>query len=134
MTKVLVFGTFDGIHEGHLDFFRQAKKYGDYLVVVVGRDVTVEKVKNRKPLKNETERMGDLQKQDLVDQVLLGNVDDPYKIIAEIKPDVICLGYDQKSFTGSLQKALDNLNFKTQVVRLKAFKPEKYHSSGLNER
>ena len=41
MKKVLVFGTFDGLHEGHKDFLRQAKQYGDHLTVVVGRDSTV---------------------------------------------------------------------------------------------
>ena len=41
----MLFGTFDGLHEGHFDLFRQAKKYGDYLVVVVARDVNVKKIK-----------------------------------------------------------------------------------------
>lgn len=31
--KALAFGTFDGLHEGHEDFFRQAKKFGDNLIV-----------------------------------------------------------------------------------------------------
>ena len=45
MKKVMVFGTFDGLHEGHLDFFRQAREYGDYLIVAVARDVNVKKIK-----------------------------------------------------------------------------------------
>jgi len=28
MKKILVFGTFDGLHSGHLNFLEQAKKYG----------------------------------------------------------------------------------------------------------
>ena len=43
MKRVLIFGTFDGIHEGHLNLFKQAKKYGDYLIVVVGRDENIKK-------------------------------------------------------------------------------------------
>lgn len=35
MIKVLVFGTFDGLHERHIDFFRQAKACGDHLTVIV---------------------------------------------------------------------------------------------------
>ena len=34
MKKVIVFGSFDYIHPGHLNFFEQAKSYGDYLIVV----------------------------------------------------------------------------------------------------
>ncbi|MCI0612613.1 adenylyltransferase/cytidyltransferase family protein, partial [bacterium] len=26
-------GTFDILHSGHLDYFRQAKHFGDYLIV-----------------------------------------------------------------------------------------------------
>jgi len=36
MKKVMCFGAFDGLHPGHLDFFRQAKRYGDFLIVSVG--------------------------------------------------------------------------------------------------
>ncbi|MBI2582387.1 adenylyltransferase/cytidyltransferase family protein, partial [Candidatus Woesearchaeota archaeon] len=31
MKKVMCFGTFDLLHLGHLNYFQQAKKYGDYL-------------------------------------------------------------------------------------------------------
>ena len=43
MKKVIVFGTFDILHQGHLDFFRQAKQYGDYLIVAVAHDENVKK-------------------------------------------------------------------------------------------
>jgi len=43
MKKVMVFGTFDGIHEGAFGSFLAAKKYGDYLVVVVARDKMLKK-------------------------------------------------------------------------------------------
>lgn len=45
MKKVLAFGTFDGFHRGHLSFLEQAKSHGNYLIVVVARDKTAEKVK-----------------------------------------------------------------------------------------
>ena len=34
MAKVMVFGTFDGVHPGHENFFEQAKQHGDYLIAV----------------------------------------------------------------------------------------------------
>ena len=58
--KVMVFGTFDGLHEGHKNFFKQARKYGDYLLVVVGRDKNVEKMKGHLPQRNENERMKEI--------------------------------------------------------------------------
>ncbi|HLC71304.1 MAG TPA: adenylyltransferase/cytidyltransferase family protein, partial [Candidatus Nanoarchaeia archaeon] len=38
MKTVMCFGTFDILHPGHLHYLQQAKKYGDYLMVVIARD------------------------------------------------------------------------------------------------
>lgn len=133
MTKVLVFGTFDGLHEGHKDFFRQAKEYGDYLIVVVGRDSTVLKVKKRLPKFNENDRLEAVQKADFVDYARLGNEGiSPYKVIEDIKPNVICLGYDQTHFTEKLEEKIKEMGLKIEIKRLKAYKPEQFHSSLLN--
>lgn len=129
MKKVLVFGTFDGLHRGHLSLFNQARAYGDYLIVVLARDKTVQKVKKHSPAKNESERLKDLQECELINEVKLGHEDNPYKIIGEIKPDIICLGYDQKSFTDNLSEELRKIGLKTKIYRLKPYEPEKYHSS-----
>jgi len=134
MKKVLVFGTFDGLHEGHKDFFRQAKEYGDFLVVVVGRDSTIVKTKGRPPKFNEEERLKAVQESGLVDEARLGNENmSPYIVIKEISPDIICLGYDQTHFTDKLAVELPKIGLtKVKVKRLKAYKPEKYKSSLLN--
>ena len=52
MRKVMVFGTFDIIHKGHINMLIQAKKLGDFLVVVLACDKTIEAVKNRKSYNN----------------------------------------------------------------------------------
>ena len=134
MKKVLVFGTFDGLHEGHLDFFRQAKEFGDYLVVVVGRDSTVLRVKKRLPKNNVQERLKKVQERTLVSEACLGNEgNDPYKIIKEINPDIICLGYDQTHFTEKLETKLQEMGMgHVKIKRLKAYKPEQFHSSIIN--
>jgi len=133
MKKVMVFGTFDGIHKGHLDFFEQAKAYGEYLIVVVGRDGTVAKVKSRRPERSEKKRVFDLRKYKIANKVLLGGKDDPYGVIERIKPDVIGLGYDQKSFTLNLKNELKKRNLAIKIVRLKAYKPKIYHSSKIRK-
>ena len=131
--KVLVFGTFDGLHEGHKDFFRQAKEFGDYLVVVVGRDSTVSKVKKRLPKFNEDERLVAVQKAPHVDYARLGNEGvSPYEVLKEVNPDVICLGYDQTFFVDKLAEKIKEFSLNIEIKRMVAFKPEIYKSSKLN--
>lgn len=133
MRKVLVFGTFDGIHFGHINLFKQARKYGDYLVVVVARDKTVKKLKNHLPHKNENERLRDLMGCSLINEAIIGGKKNPYKIIKKIKPDIICLGYDQTHFIDDLSGELKKIKLKTKILRLKPYKPRKYHSSIINK-
>ena len=127
MKRVMVFGTFDTLHEGHLDFFKQAKVYGDYLIVVVARDHNVERVKGRKPDLSEDQRFVAIKNLVIVDEVLLGGGSDPYEIIRNKKPEVICLGYDQDAFTANLSAKFPEI----KIIRLKAYKPEIYKSSKL---
>ncbi|KKP31247.1 MAG: hypothetical protein A2312_03370 [Candidatus Staskawiczbacteria bacterium RIFOXYB2_FULL_32_9] len=131
--KVLVFGTFDGIHKGHLSLFKQAKKFGDYLVVVVARDLTVKKVKGHLPKFSEQERLKAVYKCKLVNDAQLGNQKNYYKKIKEIKPQVICLGYDQVVFIDNLEKEIEKMKFKIEIKRLKSFSPDKFKSSLLNK-
>ena len=129
MGKVLIFGSYDVIHPGHRDFFRQAREYGDTLVVVVARDKTIEEVKSQKPKFSEIERLEQLKALDEIDEAILGNPGDKFSIIEEIKPDVICLGYDQTTFADQLESELENRNMKIAIHRLKSHNPEKYKSS-----
>ena len=133
MKKVLVFGTFDGVHPGHINFLEQAKKRGDHLAVVIARDSTVKKVKDHSPIKNENERLAEILKTGLAGEAVLGSDGgNPYSIINDIRPDVICLGYDQRTYTDGLQSELDRLGLKTEIFRMDSFSPEKYHSGIIN--
>jgi FAD synthetase len=123
MKTVLVFGTFDILHKGHLSYFNQARKYGDYLIAIVARDKTVLKIKGKLPRDNELKRLKKVQKE--VDKAVLGFIYDKYKVIKKFKPDVICLGYDQIVDLEKLKK------FKIHIKRLKACEPHKYKSSKL---
>ena len=129
MKKVLIFGTLDGIHKGHLNFFKQAKKYGNYLIVTVARDETVKRIKGKLPLKNEVERMKDIKKCKIIDKVISGDKDNPYKVLKKVKPEVICLGYDQNFFIENLSNEIKRLKLKTKIFRMKPYQPEKFHSS-----
>lgn len=129
MPKAIAFGTFDGFHPGHKFYLDAATVYGD-LTVVVARDATVEKVKGKLPRRNETERLADLQAAGY--NAILGGAGDKYAVLSEIKPDVICLGYDQGAFTEKLPNVLAERGLEAEIVRLPAFHPETYKSSLLN--
>ena len=130
--KVLVFGTFDTIHKGHVHFLKESRKYGDCLIVVVSRDSTALEVKGRYPEKGERERLGNIMKLGLADKALLGNPgSDKYNIIEYIKPDVICLGYDQEAFTQNLEEELRKRGLRVKVVRLKPYMEDVYKSSKI---
>lgn len=130
--KVMVFGTFDIFHLGHRSFLRQAKENGDYLTVVVARDKTVKSVKKQDTKNKEQARLENVQKSMLADEVVLGSLGDKYEVIKKYKPDVICLGYDQKFFIKNLKSKLMDFGLvETEVVRLKSYKPEIYKSSKL---
>jgi cytidyltransferase-like protein len=131
MRKVMVFGTFDILHKGHLNFFRQAKKHGDYLIAVVARDKNVRKIKKKKPRNNEFVRLLNVALVKTVNIAALGSLKDPYKIIEEKKPNIICLGYDQNSYSDKLEEKLKKRKLKTKVIRLKPYKAYKYKSSKL---
>jgi len=130
---VLVFGTFDILHKGHLNFFKQAKKYGNILIVVIARNATVKKVKGKLPRNNEKKRLELVKNAEIVDQALLGLKGNKYKIIKKIKPDIICLGYDQTAFTDSLEKELINLKIKTKIYKMKPYKEKIYKSSKMKD-
>src|SRR4030042_697101 len=107
MRKVVVFCTYDIVPPGHLSFFRQAKKRGDYLVVVVARDKNSEKAKGRPPLNNEKIRLANIRKIKLVDRAILGSrTYNFYQTIRTNEPGLIALGYDQKPTMHRLKKDL----------------------------
>jgi FAD synthetase len=135
-TRILIFGTYDGIHEGHRSFFAQARALAPnpLLIVSLARDVNVKKVKGKLPFETEQERKAALEKEILVDEVVLGALDDDYiaHVLSE-RPDIIALGYDQNgtTYTDSLAEKLSRAGCTARIVRCEPYKPEIYKSSKL---
>lgn len=130
MKKVIAFGTFDLVHPGHVHMLKEAKSYGDYLVVIIARDETVLKVKKHLPLHGENTRLEHVQNLGIADTVRLGNLGDKFAVIDEEKPDIVALGYDQKVPIDKLSAAVED---HVKIVRLSPFKPETYKSSKLKK-
>ena len=127
----MAFGTFDIFHPGHKSYLRQARKLGDYLIVVVARDKTVFQVKNQETRNTEQKRLKIIQGSGLLDEAVLGNLKDKYAVIKKYKPNVIALGYDQNSFSERLEEKLKEFKIKTKIVRLKSYCPKIYKSSKI---
>lgn len=129
MKKVMIFGTFDLLHRGHLDFIRQVQQYGDYLILVLARDETVNKLKGRWPVEDIDQRAQNLAYLNLIDKIIYGKLQGYYLVIKKEKPDVICLGYDQTYLTDQLAEKIKQYGLQTKIVRLKAYQSERYKTS-----
>lgn len=124
----MVFGTFDNLHRGHLNFFKQARNLVKFpfLIVSIARDKNVLKIKGKYPNKNEKKRMILVRKCKLVDKVVLSGMRNHLPHIIREKPDVIALGYDQKAYIQNLKKDLKNKGQIVKIVRLEPYKEKIY--------
>lgn len=83
---VYVDGAFDLFHTGHIEFFKKARELGDYLLVGIHDDQTVNAIKGGNfPVMNLQERvLGALQCR-YVDEVVIGA---PYSVTKDVLEDV----------------------------------------------
>src|SRR5258708_1819650 len=97
MTRIMVFGTFDMVHAGHEDLFRQARALATdpYLIVSIARDSSVKRIKGITSRNSEKERVALVKANPLVDEVVLGQENGYVEHIVAARPDIIALGYDQ---------------------------------------
>lgn len=132
MKKVLVFGTFDRLHRGHINFLDQARRHGDYIIAVVTRDENVKEQKGHLPVERCSTRAIKVRR--FVDKVVVGEKDISYKLIKKIRPDIICIGYDQRPGITEARKILEKIGMeKVLVKKMKPYKPNIYKSSRLNK-
>lgn len=153
MSKVLVFGTFDGIHDGHRAMLREAKTHGTFLVVAVAPDEVATELKSAKPKNSSAKRISLIKAERIADDVLIGDEQiNSWKILRRCRPDVIALGYDQDELRHSLEEYLEKMypdespdedpesrGFqkapkKPRIVQLSAFQPKKYHNRIINKK
>ena len=131
--RILIFGTFDIVHPGHLHLFKQARalagKADAYLIVSLARDKNVLRIKGRAPRSNERTRLARVKALREVDRAVLGAIGDHIPPIVRLKPDIIALGYDQRAYVGGLRSALSKAGVKPKIVRLMPHLPNKYKTS-----
>ncbi|HEY4517020.1 MAG TPA: riboflavin kinase [Candidatus Paceibacterota bacterium] len=132
--RVMIFGTFDMIHQGHENLFEQARKLADnpHLIVSVARDTIVKRIKGFHPKNTELARLAALAEHPHVDEAVLGDAEGYIEHVLDARPDIIALGYDQEGeFVQNLADDLKAAGLETSIIRLQSFEPEKYKTSKL---
>lgn len=113
MKKVLTVGVFDYFHLGHLRLFKNAKKYGDYLIVAVQEGSFILNTKpNARILYTTEQRIELVSALRIVDEVITYDTVD--SLVPSIEFDVFVVGGDQ-NHSGFL-KAIDWCKMNNKLV------------------
>jgi len=104
--RVMVNGTFDIVHRGHLELLQYAKSLGDYLLVAIDTDRRVSELKGpTRPINNQSDRMFMLNSLKCVDYVKLFDSKDALEELIKIyRPNIYVKGSDWKHDNGSIEK------------------------------
>jgi glycerol-3-phosphate cytidylyltransferase-like family protein len=131
--NILTFWSFDVVHKWHHYYLNEAKKYWDKLITIIATDRNIEKTKHFTPKNNQENRLIDVQKLNISDEIIIGEEENKLKWLKTYKPEVICLWYDQwweEIITKYIKK--NNLNIK--IIRIKSYQPKIYKSSILKNK
>ena len=94
-------GVFDLLHVGHIKHFKEAKTFGDILVVSITPDEFVHKGPGR-PAFSTSLRLESLSELESVDYVVANNWPTAEEIIKIIQPNVYCKGPDYKNHSDDI--------------------------------
>jgi D-beta-D-heptose 7-phosphate kinase/D-beta-D-heptose 1-phosphate adenosyltransferase len=94
---VMTNGCFDIVHAGHIHLLKNAKKFGDFLIVAINSDKSIKALKGKKrPINKLSDRIELLNSLSFVDLIVVFNEMTPIKIIKMLSPDVLVKGGDYK--------------------------------------
>lgn len=97
--KKIVFanGCFDILHAGHVTYLQMAKSLGDYLIVAVNADASIQRLKGpSRPINHLDHRMVVLAGLNVVDWVIPFQDDTPERLLRLLKPDLLVKGGDYR--------------------------------------
>ena len=88
-------GCFDLLHAGHVEYLREARCQGDFLVVGLNTDASVRRIKGpQRPVNPQEQRAQVLASLAFVDYVVLFEEETPARLIEALVPDVLVKGAD----------------------------------------
>jgi rfaE bifunctional protein nucleotidyltransferase chain/domain len=96
--KIIVNGTFDILHRGHIEMLNYAKSLGDFLLVAIDTDRRVRELKGEtRPVNNQEDRKFHLENLKAVDGVMLfDSKEELIEIMKGWQPDIYVKGSDWK--------------------------------------
>jgi rfaE bifunctional protein nucleotidyltransferase chain/domain len=93
-------GCFDILHAGHVQYLREARKMGDFLILGLNSDASVRAIKGEKrPLVPQAERAEVVASLTAVDYVAVFDETTPFRLIEYLKPDCLVKGGDWQEET-----------------------------------
>jgi D-beta-D-heptose 7-phosphate kinase/D-beta-D-heptose 1-phosphate adenosyltransferase len=103
MKRVMVNGTFDILHRGHLELLNFARSKGDTLLVAIDTDRRVKELKgDARPINNQEDRKFHLENLKAVDGVtFFDSKEELIEIMKGWQPDIYVKGSDWKASTGT---------------------------------
>tara|TARA_Y100000816_G_C26107904_1_gene589553 strand:+ start:4976 stop:6490 length:1515 start_codon:yes stop_codon:yes gene_type:complete len=131
---VLCHGVFDLVHIGHINYFKEAKKLGDKLVVSITNDKFVNKGPGRPSFKI-NQRIELLEQVELIDYIIISNNFIATNVIKKIKPNIYCKGQDYKDKIFSDKNLKEEIKFVKKNNGIVKFINTKLYSSSqiINE-
>lgn len=98
MRRIIVNGTFDIVHRGHIEMLNYARSQGDYLLVAIDSDRRVKELKGSlRPVNNQEDRKFYLDNLKAVNACWIFDSAEELEHICKIyKPDVMVKGSDYR--------------------------------------
>ena len=128
--KKIVFtnGCFDILHPGHLKLLKEAKSFGDILIVGLNSDGSLKLLKGEnRPIVKQKDRLVIIASLKIVDFVIIFEEETPFNLIKSISPDVLVKGgdYNIDEIVGG--DYINQIGGEVKIVKLK----EGYSTSKL---
>ena len=99
-------GCFDILHAGHVEYLQQARKQGDFLVLGLNSDRSIQAIKGcNRPINDESLRARVLAALGSVDAIVIFNDETPLGLITALLPHVMVKGADwqEDAIVGALE-------------------------------
>jgi cytidyltransferase-like protein len=115
--KIFISGCYDMLHSGHVAFFKEAATYGD-LYVGIGSDSTIEKLKGRKTITSEQERVYMINAIKYVKEVFVNSgsgILDFKDELKKLNPDIFIVNED--GFSSIKEEFCNSLGIELKILK-----------------